>query len=341
MNLFGKDIEKADLRDALRLGLQSAVAAAAMFATMETFDLDERFVGILSAVLVVRPSIGGTIGSAKQRFAATLVGTLIGLACLYVLPWGYGTVASLALSMMVMNFIAGLWSEWQYGVVAAVALALGAEQNAIETGQARAIAIGLGSALGVVTTLVVWPDSAKSRAERHLRRSLKAISARMGSVIEALEKDGSGDDEDARDSYHGAIHDAREAADGIRFQDASNVRERIDYAEQLYNSVLILKRLAAECQDLTNEDGEFGERIGVIRDLGCRIIDDLAGDSPSDKDHLRDLQEQLDEMRDSASSRENTSREIHRSALLFGFDEVEDCLRKLLESHDDEAEAEA
>ena len=68
--------------------------------------MPEKFVGVLSAVLVIEKSVGQSLGSSFDRFAAPIVGCVIGILCLIVAPSGYGTVLGLAVSLFVMNFIA-------------------------------------------------------------------------------------------------------------------------------------------------------------------------------------------------------------------------------------------
>lgn len=326
-----------ELRDASRMGVQSAVSAAATFVILQAFGLDERFVGIISAVLVVRPSIGSTLGAAKQRFAATIIGSLVGLLCLWVLPGGYGTVIALAVSMMAMNFIAGLWPEWQYGAVAAIAISLGSEQNSMDTAGARAISIGIGSLVGTLTALIVWPDPAKKRAERHLRRALEAVADRLEAILEATKGERSDTGDDARDGYHEAISHAREAADAVRIGSDDRLSKELRHTNRLYNSLLILKRLAGEGVQLDEEDEEFAKRVESTTELACRIVRDLSSDSDTSSDRLRELRDELRETRRCEVGDDEGERVIHRHALIFGLDELEDALAELLQAADESA----
>ena len=71
-------MDVAALRDTLRIAVQTGAAALAMwFALVALGRTSEAFVGVLSAVLILQPSIGGTLNSIRTRFAATFVG----LAC--------------------------------------------------------------------------------------------------------------------------------------------------------------------------------------------------------------------------------------------------------------------
>ncbi|MGJ8634164.1 MAG: hypothetical protein ACSHX7_09615, partial [Luteolibacter sp.] len=61
---------KRQLRDASRLAIQAAIASAVLFIVMKTLNMPEKFVGVLSTVLVLSPGVGGTLASAWKRFAA-------------------------------------------------------------------------------------------------------------------------------------------------------------------------------------------------------------------------------------------------------------------------------
>ncbi|NND88974.1 MAG: hypothetical protein HKM28_06990, partial [Flavobacteriaceae bacterium] len=78
MNLpisFG--LSKSSQIDALRLAIQSSVSAIMTYVIMSSFQIPEIFLGILSAVLIVSPSIGDTYHQAKQRILSTIIGCLI------------------------------------------------------------------------------------------------------------------------------------------------------------------------------------------------------------------------------------------------------------------------
>ncbi len=334
MKLPSFDFSKDELRDALRLAVQSAVAAATIFTVLQALGLPERFVGVLSAVLVVQPSVGSTVGAAAKRFSATIVGSLVGLACLYALPYGYGTSIALALSMFVMNGLAGLRPEWRYGVVAAVALSLGAESNAVETAQMRALSIGMGVVLGSLTSVFVWPDSGLKRTARHLRAAMSALADRLDAAIDTVS--GSKETETWKDAgrrFHAHLEDARGAAESIRLDDGERALQQVDATDRLHNSVLILNRVAERSGDQEEGDHEFQERVDAVRDEGCAILRKLA-------DGATDLESQLGGVKDLLESAQHaiggddqgSDERVLQSTLVFGLHEVERALGELLDA---------
>lgn len=327
---------RREARDAARLALQSAAAAAGTFLLMRSLGLPEEFVGVLSAVLVVQPSAGNTLGAAQDRVVATLVGSGIGIVCLLLLPSGYGTAVALAVSMLVMNALAGLRPEWRYGSVAAVALSLGSAGSLFDTALDRSVAIALGAAVGAAVTFVVWPDSATKRARRHLRAALRATAERLDAAVESARSEEHDDAAEARDKYHENLRNARKAAAGIRFGKRRAVDARIDATERLYNSALIMNRVAEETNRATEGDAELDEAVEAIRDAACKATLALAGEEEEEApgDHLETIRSQLERARAAVARRgpDDPREHIFRATMVFGLGEVMDSLEDLIEA---------
>lgn len=283
-------------RDALRLGLQSAVAAAAFFIVHRSLGWSEAFVGVLSAVLIVQPSVGSTINAGLNRFLATLLGSSIGVICLLILPQGYGTAAALAVCMFAVNTVAGFKPDWRYGVVAAVAISMGGEGDAAQIAIDRSIAIGLGVAIGLITSLTIWPDSAKKRTTRHLRTALGAIANRVDHVILQLTKTDAKAPSDGQDAYHRAISDAQDALGGIRGDDKSRYSEACGLIQHLYTSIILLKRAAEDGGIADTTKRQYADQMSEIRGAIKNALDDLLDDEVAADaclEKLKECQQQL------------------------------------------------
>ena len=324
-------ISQREARDAARLALQSAVAAAAMFSLMQATGMAEKFVGVLSAVLVVQPSIGNTLVKAWERFAATLIGIVIGGACLWIMPDGYGSAAALALSMLVLNAVTAFRPAWRYGVVAAVALALGSDADIAATALDRSLAIGIGVVIGVIVSFVIWPDSAEKRSDRFTRSALRACADCLDRAIDAAARDETSDLSEVRSRYLSAIGSAREAASNIRFADRERPLERVRAVERFYHAILILERVVDENIEITNGQQELVEPIRTIRDCSCVIAREAADGEYQHDERLSRIDEALEALRERVVSADDDPRtHEYRNALLFGLDEIEDSMRELL-----------
>ena len=331
---FGITMNEA--RDAARMGIQSAVAAAAMFALMQFFSLPEKFVGILSAVLVVQPNLGNTIMQARDRFIATIVGSAIGVACLIALPSGYGTAAALAISMLVLNAIASFRPGWRYGVVAAVALSLGSDSDIVQTTIDRGLAIGIGALLGTLVSLIVWPESATKRAKRQMSLALKAAAERHDMAVSRVENEAEEEASETRRKFHSHLEQARSAAEGILFGEEKNVRSRIDKIEKLYNSVLFLNRAAEELSDSDTNIEDIRDDVATIQDDSLDVIRALSeGELTGHEPKLENIRDALLSARGTvAVDNDNSTDFIFRSAYVFALGEVWDSLHELVD-HDE------
>ncbi|MGB3626119.1 MAG: FUSC family protein [Henriciella sp.] len=275
MNLPDFNLANQKSRDALRLGIQSAIAAAVTFIAIDAVGTDEKFAGILTAVMIVQPSIGGTTSQGWDRMISTIVGCVIGVACLFLLPSGYGTLAALVFAMFVMNFIAGFRPGWRQGVVAAVALSLShAEDGSVDVAIARATAIGIGIVAGIIVALIVWPDSAAHRAERHRQAIWQALRDRLAAVM-AFDRDEEGADS-ARRAYNSALSDAREATRAMHSKKRGAGQKRLNALEELYSSIMLLDRSIKRLDERGGDKEQHVQsKLKSLKDKAIAIFDDI------------------------------------------------------------------
>ena len=264
-------------RDVIRRAAQSAVAASVTYLVMSSLGLQEMFLGIISAVLIITPSVGGTMGADFTRLQATIVGSLISLACLAVLPDTWNTAAALALSLLVVGGVAGIRPDWSYGAVAAIGIALPSDASIYETAGWRALAIAVGAATGVLVSLVVWPDRAESRFERHFRTALRATATRLSDALEAA----TAEREDAAppdhvSEYHKAVQEAQDALQAVKLADRAGMQRRLEVLRRLYNSVIILDRAAEADIVSTSQNRKLAEQIRDLRRDTCAVLTALA-----------------------------------------------------------------
>ncbi|WP_298914956.1 FUSC family protein [uncultured Algimonas sp.] len=316
------DLDRQTLRDAFRLGMQSAVAAVACYTIIQMIGSDEAFVAVLSAVLIVQPSIGRTISAGWERLLATLVGSGIGLACLFLLPGGYGVGIALAVVMFTMNFVAGFRSNWRYGVVAAVALALADTSGDVDVAQARAVAIGIGIAVGIAVSLIVWPESAVKRGRRHRRNALDAVAKRYAAALRD-EKDGDGADA-ARRAFHGALSSGREVIGKAKTSDPKGLHSTFDALEELYNSVILIDRVDSP---LSYFDEAAIDRSDLV-DAGQAAIRALTDDGADEQAGMEDFSQAVDAVEEGLKGRDiQDDSTQHAGSVVFGLREMERCMK--------------
>ncbi|MEO1453542.1 MAG: FUSC family protein [Pseudomonadota bacterium] len=279
-------------RDALRMGLQSAVAAGGVYLVMHALDLPEVYVGTLSAVLILSVSADASVGAGIDRMLATVVGSGIAIVSILILPDGWGTAAALALTMAAMGALATLRPNWQYGLVAATAISLGADDNVFDITVDRLIAIALGVAIGIAVSVAVWPERATKRYRRHRRAALRALIDRLDRLENATVDDVSPVSGDADRKYHDA-YGLLVAAKGAKpFGKTARADEEIHRIRRIYNSIVMLDR-ALEVGD--HDVRDYQPTIHAVRARLVDLLDrDLEphcntdGDSPPIEDHRSD-----------------------------------------------------
>ncbi|WP_386804679.1 FUSC family protein [Litorisediminicola beolgyonensis] len=264
------ELSRADLRDAARLALQSAVAGAGAYLIMQSFGLPEVYVCILSAVLIVQPSADGTIGAAWERLSASFVGSVIGILGLVILPYGYGTVAALLVSMALLNGISSFREDWRYGVVAAVAISLGSEEEAMRTALDRGIAILVGIVFGIAVALVLWPETAQKRYRRHRASALKHLASYVDATFDGVVGK-TAETRRARERFLESLDNARDAAESGRLRNGAGALEIVDLIDRLGNHVRFLT-FALEGEEELDEEHEGR---GSVERFQRQIVDYL------------------------------------------------------------------
>jgi uncharacterized membrane protein YccC len=321
-------------RDGLRFALQTAVAAVVIYLTLRMVGLQGQvFVGILSAVYIVQPSIGGTMNAARTRLVATVVGSAIGLACLFAMPAGWGTATAIFVTMLILNSMAALKPEWMYGTVAAVALSLNAEGDLVTVALERCAAIGLGAGLGLLTTVVIWPDSARERFERHMDAALRAIRKALAHVADKATIEDPEGGIDGRAEARDALGDAREALDALRASDAASRTKRVDAARDLLDGIALLDRVTTRTGDLSGR-GPLSGSTETFRDEVGEILGRLAGGDrprPDARGRLRAAREEVLETEDEVELSGMSGIDL-APVLAFALTQIEEAVGALLDA---------
>ncbi len=328
---FLKNISKDQKRDALRLALQSAIAAALCYYIMKTLDTPERFLGILSAVLVIEPSIGNTFSQAKGRMLSTLVGIFIGIVFVVLLPWELGVILSLLLSMFVINGIASFKPEWRYGVVAAVALALGSESDALELSIDRLIAIAIGAAVGILVAFIVLPEAAEKRSKRYIRKALANTRDRYQTAYQNTRSKDNKKYSRVSEKFHFNLNKAKNSANTITFNDKDSFHQLINATEKLYNSILIIHRVANKSNDGVS-DGESGieKDSEKVFEASHKIIDKFSKNKAVPQEDIDQFSKLIDKTKENINRGSDKSElNVLRMTFLFGLTEIQDSISDL------------
>jgi len=329
---FFSNIPKSKTKDAFRLAIQSAISASVTYTTLTVFNLPEVFVGVLSAVLVVEPSIGNTLEQSKGRVTATVVGSIIGFICVVLIPYGGATVISLIITMFIMNAIASFRPSWRYGVVAALAIAMGSPDDAIDMSVDRITSIFIGIVVGIVVSLIIWPEKASSRADKHLRLALKAAAQRFENAVENTRTSGA-EDRKTSSKFHKSLSDAKEALQAVKIENVNQLKKQIQNVERLYNSILIIHRVALHSNTgVSDGDAGIEKDTEKVKETACEITISLANNEEVDRKQLEEFKACVDTVKTNLEySETDGDLNILRNTLLFGITEIKAAILDLCE----------
>jgi uncharacterized membrane protein YccC len=140
------------------------VAAILAFVAAWAFALPEGYWAVISAVVVMQGSLGGTLGASLDRLMATVAGAMVGAACVSLrgfkpLP----EVLVLTLAVGPTALLAALRPSFRLAPITAVIVLVGASPAAgLLTAFHRVMEITLGCVIGALTAHLVLPDRARA-----------------------------------------------------------------------------------------------------------------------------------------------------------------------------------
>ena len=312
-----------------RIATQTAVAALAAFGLFKVAGLPQASWGVITALFVIQPNIGGTISSALGRIAGTVLGTGLGLA--WVVAFGTSARAN-ALGLLVvtaiLGFVIGLRPGLRFGLVPAAIILLGPAGQAIEKAWSEAVAIGIGAVVGTVVGLIVLPEPAHRAVERHLGTALDRCADLLSAIIVSLLGE---PDPDRIHAINQEIETELWVAGGIAAQSRYPSRVRrsprhprprhlLEAVERLWHSLLLMARadeaplpeaarreLAPELQGMAALGGAYLGKLGEA----------VAGNAPppeprSVSEQARALEAALNRLRQQGATRPLASPEVER-----------------------------
>ncbi len=164
--------------------MRVAVAATAAYSAYHLFGLPQGYWAVFSAVIVVQSSIGATLTLSIERMMGTVAGAVIGGLAVWLHPHtALGLGVAIALSVAVASFAAAARADLKVAPITAVIMLIsptGQAMGPLETAVLRVVEIGIGSLIGVLATMLIFPARAHHAATERIR-------AVMGDVATMLE----------------------------------------------------------------------------------------------------------------------------------------------------------
>jgi hypothetical protein len=175
----------------LKHGFRVAVSVAAAFAIASWWlNLPQGYWAVISALLVVQPSIGGTLGASRDRFVGTIVGAIVGGLASYLRPeTPWGEMLALVICAGALTVVAARWPALRIAPVTSVIMIVGNATHAgsLEAAVTRVFEITVGSLVGVVAALLIFPAPARQAVANRVAWTLGDLARLMGLLAARLE----------------------------------------------------------------------------------------------------------------------------------------------------------
>jgi len=173
----------------LQFALRMMLAALASFALGEALGLAQTYWAVLSAVIVIQASIGGSVRAAINRLTGTLGGAFWGALVAMTIP--HGSPASMAVALIAgtapLAIFTAFRPEYRIAPITAIIVLLGGGQpqaGPFSSALERVLEISLGSAVAVAVALLILP----ARAHRLLAHAASGAVADMARIVSMLDE---------------------------------------------------------------------------------------------------------------------------------------------------------
>ncbi|MBV8633435.1 MAG: FUSC family protein [Burkholderiaceae bacterium] len=237
-----------------RYGAQLAVSCVVAYSIPWALSLPEAFWAVMSALIIMRPRTGTTLGEGWNRFKGALTGTLFGLFGVWMHSLGLVTSVTTLIVIAVLAFIAGLAPALRAApITALIILSSGGipGHGPWQVAGLRILEIVIGIAAGL---LVSWLTP-NARSAAHFEESVAQLLADVG--------------EDAKLAMRGAVPEGEAKEEANRA-----MRTRLGRLIKLGESADTESRFARK--DNTTENGALRDRYRIQARLTARIVQDAA-----------------------------------------------------------------
>lgn len=171
----------------VRLTIQTTAAALLAYAGATYFALPQGYWAVMTAMLVVQSNIGASLGLAMDRLLATVLGATVGGGI--VVLFGIApslTPVLLGAAVLPLAYVATFRAPLRLAPVTAAIVILADPHygSALHSAANRVLEIGLGAAIAVAVSLLLFPSRAQKVLTAHVGRALPAIGEYLAKTID-------------------------------------------------------------------------------------------------------------------------------------------------------------
>jgi len=163
-----------------RHGLQLAAAVTLSYLASAALHLPESFWAVMSALIVVRPTAGSTLGAGWDRVRGTFAGTLIGLAGVWLNHHGLGSSVSTLAMVAAVAFASAVFPVMRSAPISALIVLTSAGiagHSALGVALMRVAEISIGVAVGLAVSLAGLAAQARGRFDAACAGLLRQLAA--------------------------------------------------------------------------------------------------------------------------------------------------------------------
>ncbi|WP_162918193.1 FUSC family protein [Taklimakanibacter deserti] len=173
----------AELRHALRV----VTAVIAAFVVVRLLGMPQGWWAVITAVLVVQTSVGGSLKAALDRLLGTIAGALCGAAVAVAIPHvtDLGLGIAIAAAILPLAYLAAINPMFRVAPVTALIVMLpiyGPGGNPLISAADRVIEIVIGNIVALAVTFVILP----TRAHSQLREAAAKVASLNADLMDRL-----------------------------------------------------------------------------------------------------------------------------------------------------------
>jgi uncharacterized membrane protein YccC len=190
----------------LRLAVRVTAAAVLAFALAKLLGFAHGYWAVITAIIVMQTSVGGSLKAALDRLLGTMAGALYGAAIALAVPHATATglAAAMAIAILPLALLAALKPNFKAAPITAFIVLVplsGAEVAPLTFALERIMEIAIGSLVGMATSLLILP----ARAHRMLAQTAAKAADLNADLMVAMFEGLTGDTRPALRAQHAAI----------------------------------------------------------------------------------------------------------------------------------------
>jgi uncharacterized membrane protein YccC len=171
----------------LQFGLRMTFAALLTYGLGEALALSQIYWAVLSAVVVVQGSAGGSLKAGIDRLVGTVGGAVWGAIIAILIPHTTPGALGLALLLAIapLSVVTGFRPPYRVAPITAIIVLMGGalqQTDPVTSALSRVFEISLGSAIAILVAFFIVP----ARAHRLLARSASAVVSAMAGLAGTL-----------------------------------------------------------------------------------------------------------------------------------------------------------